>query len=105
MLLIGGSLRQLRVSLLLFSVTVHVTQAPAHSTSEASTECWFCKDCSAQSRTANLSNNSKELSLSPSLPKSTLEANLLAPFLLAWVGEAKGHPKFTHLYGANTGPL
>lgn len=30
---------------------------------------------------------------------------MLAPSLLAWVGEAKGHPKFPPLYGANTGLL
>lgn len=106
MLLISGSLRQLRVSLLLFPVTLHVTKArpsdcvPAHSASGAmfSIQCWFCEACSAQSRTTNLS---------PSLPKSTLEANLLALFLLAWVGEAK---KVTlnllvSVVLSNTGPL
>lgn len=88
MLLISGSLRQLRVSLLLFPVTLHVTKARpsdcvlAHSASGAtfSIQCWFCEDRLAQSRAINLS---------PSLPKSTLEANLLVLFLLAWVGEAK----------------
>lgn len=77
----------------------------AHSTSEANTQRWFCKDCSAQSRTANLSKSSIELSLSPSLPKSTLEANLLAPSLLAWVGEAKGHPETYSSLWCYTGPL
>lgn len=81
-MLVSGSLRQLRVSLLLFPVTLHVTKARspdcvlAHLASGASSSIqpWFCEDPLAQSRITNLS---------PSLPKSTLEANLLALFLLA----------------------
>ncbi|KAK2493399.1 hypothetical protein MC885_010664 [Smutsia gigantea] len=60
------------------------------------TQGWFCEDGLAQRRTADLSKNSKGLSL----PESTLEANFLASSRLAWVGEAKGCPKFTHLWGA-----
>lgn len=52
------------------------------------TQHWFREAREARGRKANPSENSQ----GQSLPKSTLEANLLAPSRLAWVGEAEGHP-------------